>query len=94
MPKTIHEAKYRDLISVLRRARQANGLLQRDVGRELGFGGTWVSKVERSEIRLDALQLVRLAKIYSLDVHDLIDVLATGETPELHKAEFRPKDAE
>ena len=94
MPKTIYEAEYRDLISVLRRARQTNGLLQRDVGRELGLGRTWVSKIERSEIRLDVLQLVRLAKLYSLDVHDLIDVLVTGAPPELHKAEFHPKDAE
>jgi transcriptional regulator with XRE-family HTH domain len=75
MPKTIYDMEYRDLVAGLRRARKANGLRQQDVGRELGVDRTWVSKIERSEIRLDVMQLVRLAKLYQLDVHDLVDAL-------------------
>ena len=75
MPKTIYDVEYRDIVAVLRRARKANGLRQQDVGRELGVDRTWVSKIERSEIRLDVMQLIRLAKLYQLDVHELIDAL-------------------
>ena len=80
MEKAIHNTAYRSLVLDLQRARQAKGLSQKDVARTLGFARTWLSKVETLEIRLDVLQLVRLANIYSLDVHQLIDVLQRDDT--------------
>jgi len=78
MRKTIYDKRYRSLVDALRLARLARGIRQKDVALELGVARSWVSKVEHAEIRVDALQLVRLADLYALDVHDLIELLQPG----------------
>jgi transcriptional regulator with XRE-family HTH domain len=72
MRKTIFEPAYRDLVATLRAARLQQGLRQEDVATKLGVTRTWVAKVEGHEIRLDVVQLVRLARIVGLRAHRLV----------------------
>ena len=75
MQKSIYEEEYRQMISTLRQARKAKGLRQEDVARELGVCRTWVTKTEQCDLRLDVLQLVRLAELYGVDPLCLIHAL-------------------
>jgi transcriptional regulator with XRE-family HTH domain len=70
--KTIFEPTYRDMVATLRAARLQKGLRQEDVAIRMGITRTWIAKVEICEIRLDVIQLVRLARVYGLRAHRLV----------------------
>jgi transcriptional regulator with XRE-family HTH domain len=72
MKKAIFEPAYRDMVATLRAARLRRGLRQEDVAARLGVKRTWLSKVESNEIRLDVIQLVRLARLYGLQASRLV----------------------
>ena len=72
MMKSIHEPAYRGLVAELRRARERKGLTQAEVGRLVGHGRNWISKVETCEIRLDVLQLLRFCRICGLLAHEIV----------------------
>lgn len=55
--KTIHEEAYQVLVECLRRARQTAGVTQAELATRLGTDQSYVSKYERSERRLDVLEL-------------------------------------
>ena len=57
MEKSIHTSENDVFLELLREVRQAANLTQVDVGERLGKGQSFVSKVERGEIRLDVIQL-------------------------------------
>ena len=78
MRKSIHEPVYQNLIASLRAARINRGLRQEVVARRLGVGRTWIVKVEQCELRLDVLQLVRLARVYGLAAHGLVETVEKG----------------
>ncbi len=52
----------------LREARSEAGLTQSEVAEKLGASQSWVSKIELGELRVDAISLNRLAKLYKKDV--------------------------
>jgi DNA-binding XRE family transcriptional regulator len=57
---------------VLRKARKAARLTQVDVALALGRTQSFVSKIERGEIRLDPIELQRLAELYRVEVTALL----------------------
>ncbi len=72
MSKTIYISAYRNLIARLREQRIRAGLMQSDVGKRLGVARSLIGKIERCEVRLDVVGLVRLARVYRTSARDLI----------------------
>jgi len=64
MDKTIHHDEYKVFIKQLKKARKEAGLTQIQVAKKLGSTQAYISKVEKSQLRVDVLELKRLAKIY------------------------------
>lgn len=63
-----YRAKYQKLIQRLRQARLDAGLTQVEAGKRLKKPQAYVSKVERGERRVDAVELAEFAKIYGKSV--------------------------
>lgn len=57
MEKSITAAEYRVFLELLQGKRQAAGLTQVEVAERIGETQSFVSKIERGELRLDFLQL-------------------------------------
>jgi transcriptional regulator with XRE-family HTH domain len=63
MPKQ-YSPKYQKLIKKLRAARLGAGLTQVEAGRKLKQPQAYLSKIERGERGVDAVELAEFAKIY------------------------------
>lgn len=59
-----YRVKYQKLIQRLRQARLEAGLTQVDAGKKLKKPQAYLSKIERGERRIDAVELAEVAKIY------------------------------
>jgi DNA-binding XRE family transcriptional regulator len=59
-----NQAKYQKLTAKLRSARQEAGLTQVEAGKLLKKPQAYVSKIERGERRVDAVELAELAEVY------------------------------
>jgi len=71
--KTIYNNVYRShVIQILKDRRKGRGLRQYDVSRQVGMGRTWLGKIERCELRLDVLCMVRLCRIYHMSAGRLV----------------------
>jgi ribosome-binding protein aMBF1 (putative translation factor) len=57
MDKSIHSAQYKVFLKVLRDARRRAGLTQIDLAKRIGETQSFVSKCERGEPRIDAIEL-------------------------------------
>jgi transcriptional regulator with XRE-family HTH domain len=66
---TTYQAKYSQFLIKLREARLEASLTQVEVGKKLKQPQAYVSKIERGERRVDAVELAEFAKLYkkSLD---------------------------
>lgn len=59
-----YQAKYQRLTAKLRSARLEAGLTQIDAGKRLKKPQAYLSKIERGERGVDAIELAELAKVY------------------------------
>ena len=59
-----YRVKYQKLIERLRQARLEAGLTQVEAGKKLKKPQAYLSKIERGERRIDAVELAEVAKIY------------------------------
>jgi transcriptional regulator with XRE-family HTH domain len=59
-----HQAKYQKLTAKLRSARLEAGLTQVEAGKKLKKPQAYISKIERGERRVDAVELAELAEVY------------------------------
>lgn len=59
-----YRVKYQKLIERLRQARLDAGLTQVEAGKKLRKPQAYLSKIERGERRIDAVELAEVAKIY------------------------------
>lgn len=64
MSKSIHTSEYKVITKKLRDARESIGFTQTEAADKLGKPQSYVSKIERSERRVDAVELVEFAKLY------------------------------
>ena len=64
-----YRVKYQKLIQRLRQARQEAGLTQVEAGKKLKKPQAYLSKIERGERRIDAVELEELAKVYEKDIN-------------------------
>lgn len=65
-------AKYKKLTDALRFARLEAGLTQVDAGKKLKKPQAYLSKIERGERNVDAVELAELAKVYNKDINYFI----------------------
>lgn len=68
MKKSIHTNERAVFIGKLKKARLEAGLTQAETAEKLGCSQSWVSKVELGELRVEAIWLNRLAKLYRKSV--------------------------
>ena len=61
---TVHSARYKEFLKLLRAARVDAGLTQLDVARALRKPQSFVSKCESGERRVDVVELERFAGVY------------------------------
>jgi transcriptional regulator with XRE-family HTH domain len=73
------DREYRALIETLQRHRKAMGITQWDVARALGTDQSQISKLERSERRLDVVDYVRICRAISLDPGEPLRTLLDGK---------------
>jgi transcriptional regulator with XRE-family HTH domain len=70
--KTIHDSAYQLLVDTLRSARQTSGITQVDLAAALGTDQSFVSKYERSERRLDIIELRAVCSVLGLDFVEFV----------------------
>jgi len=68
MGESIHSKEYREFIQKLIAARLQAGLTQVQVGQKLKKPQSYISKIERSERRIDIIELKRLLRVYKIDL--------------------------
>lgn len=68
MKKSIHTDERAVFVKRLKQARLDAGLSQVEVAEKLGCSQSWVSKIELGELRVEAIWLNRLAKLYRKSV--------------------------
>ena len=68
MEKSQHTRAYLEVTRALRAAREAAGLTQAEVAKELGVYATFVSKVESGERRVDVVELSRICQVYGVEL--------------------------
>ncbi len=73
MDKSIHTREYAAVLHVLRAARKAAGLTQVALAEAIAETQSYVSKVERGELRLDVVQLRTICRALGLSLADFVD---------------------
>jgi transcriptional regulator with XRE-family HTH domain len=63
------------LVKRLREARKAAGLTQAEVARLLRRPQSFVSTLESGERRIDLIELLQLAKLYTIPIARFVDVV-------------------
>lgn len=86
MAQSTHNSDYQLLLTVLKAARKRAGVSQVDLAERLGNTQTFVSKCERGERRIDAVELVEFAEALGVKPLGLL-----GEYLEQRAAMLQPK---
>ena len=63
-----YQAKYQKLTAKIRSARLEAGLTQVEAGKRLKKPQAYISKIERGERKIEAIELGDFAKIYNKDI--------------------------
>jgi transcriptional regulator with XRE-family HTH domain len=71
MANSTHNSDYQLLLTVLKSERERLGITQTDLADRLGNTQTFVSKCERGERRIDAVELVEFAEALGIEPADL-----------------------
>lgn len=73
MPDTIRSPRQERLVKRIAEARRQAGLTQTVVAKRLGRYQPFIANIETGQRRVDLIELIELADIIGLDLHDLID---------------------
>ena len=72
MFKTRYSRRYKQFLTALRRAREAQGVTQIELARKLRVDQSWISKVERGTRRLDVVELEIWCKAIGVSINDFV----------------------
>lgn len=75
---TIYDPAYQQIVARLREARQHAGLTQAEVAKKLRRPQSYVSRTEAGQHRLDVLELLTFARIYSQQLDFFIQDVASA----------------
>lgn len=70
--KTIHDDAYQVLVECLRSARREANITQVELANQLGTDQSYVSKYERSERRLDIIEVRAICQALSVEFGDFV----------------------
>lgn len=70
--RSIHDARYIEVIARLRATRIERGLSQQELSSRLGKPQSYISKVETCERRLDLIEALDLCQALNLMLSDLV----------------------
>ena len=73
--KTISSPGHSALIQAMIAARQAAGMTQSELARELGCQQSLIARIESGQRRVDAVDIVHWARAVRIDPIDLIEVV-------------------
>ena len=84
--KSIHDQRYIEVVSLLRKARERSGQTQQEVAQVLGRPQSYVSKVETCERRVDYVELLQICRVIGASLgevtpaefHDLLKIASDG----------------
>jgi transcriptional regulator with XRE-family HTH domain len=71
-PKTIHSTEYAKFLELLRQFRERQGLTQEQLAEKLGATQSFISKCERGERRIDALELRAFCLAMGVSLTDFV----------------------
>ena len=75
MAKTLHSKRHEILVAAIAEHRRAKGLSQAQVAKALGRHQPFLANIESGQRRVDLAELITIARIIDLDVHNLVDQL-------------------
>jgi len=78
-PSPTRAPEYQYMLGQLRAAREALGLTQGEVGRQLGRGDQFVSKCETGDRRIDPIDLLRFARLYGRSLASFLPALPDAD---------------
>jgi transcriptional regulator with XRE-family HTH domain len=81
MEKSIHSARYRVFLKLLRESRRRAGLSQAQVAERIGETQTFVSKCERGERRIDVIELGTLCRAFGISLRQFVSTLERAMSP-------------
>lgn len=84
MAQSTHNPDYQLLLAVLKAARKRVGVSQVDLAERLGNTQTFVSKCERGERRIDAVELVEFAEALGVEPLGLLGEYLEQRAGRLH----------
>lgn len=70
--KSVHDQRYIEIISLIRKARERSGHTQEDVAQMLGLPQSYVSKVETCERRIDVIEVLQLCRVIGVTLSEVI----------------------
>jgi transcriptional regulator with XRE-family HTH domain len=73
MNKSIYNKAYKFLLERLKAARVEAGMQQADADKKLKYAGSYISKAESGQLKLDVIQLKELADLYNKDIGYFIE---------------------
>ena len=76
--RTIHNERYRRVISHLRLTRRKRGMTQGQVSQRLGWNRSVLSKIETFERRADILEIFLISEILGVGLSELEPLLVGG----------------
>jgi DNA-binding XRE family transcriptional regulator len=84
MEKSTHAPEYHVLIGMLRETRTAAGVTQVDMAQRLGITQSFVSKLERGELRLDFIQVRQYCQVVGVPFATFVRQYEKRLEDELH----------
>ena len=75
LEKTIYTAEYAVVLRLLKELREAVGITQVDLAKQLGQTQSFVSKIERGERRLDIIQLRTILLHFKVSLREFVQRL-------------------
>jgi transcriptional regulator with XRE-family HTH domain len=77
MSKSLYSERHKQIAAAIAEQRRRKGMTQGDVAAAMSSTRyqSFVAKIESGERRVDLVELMRLADIIGLNLHDLIDRL-------------------
>lgn len=76
MGKSIHQARYHEMIALLRKKREATGITQLQLAEKMNISQAVVSKIETCERRIDVIELMDICDAINIPVIEFFNELS------------------
>jgi transcriptional regulator with XRE-family HTH domain len=93
MEKSVYTHDYQVVLQLLVEARKTAGIKQVELAQRLGTTQSYVSKIERGELRLDVLQLRGICRVLGIGLVDFVARLERRLSEREDRRQKSPKRA-